>query len=142
MHHIVYQSTALGHLTANDLRSLLRQCRANNLRNGITGLLLYCNGNFLQVLEGPPEPVRQLYENIRADLRHTSVVTLSDGPVERRIFMDWTMGFQYLSGEDFNRLVGYINPFRSDFLDAHLPEVDESVLSLLKSFVRRDHPHF
>jgi hypothetical protein len=113
MHHIVYQSQAVGIPTTADLRFLLRQSRANNSGLGITGLLLYGNGSFLQVLEGEAQIVRELYAK----------------------FATWSMGFQSLSGEDFVRLTGYIDPYRSKFLDAHLPEIDDAMLILLKSFV-------
>lgn len=135
MHHIVYHSCAVGLQTAADLTFLLQQARANNARLGITGLLLYGNGSFVQVLEGEEEDVRQVYDKIQVDFRHTRVHTLSDGPIPARTFKDWTMGFQPLSGADFERISGYINPYRSDFLDAHLPAIDAGMLEMLKSFV-------
>lgn len=135
MHHIVYQSTAVGQPTTADLKFLLQQSRFNNQRLNITGLLLHGNGEYLQVLEGSYDAVHALYATIRTDYRHTHVITLSDGPIETRVFNDWSMGFQALSGEDFVRLTGYIDPYRSNFLDAHLPEIGEGMLMLLKSFV-------
>lgn len=138
MHHIVYQSYAVGQPTTAELRYLLLQSRANNLRLHLTGLLLFGSSSFLQVLEGEEETVREMYARIVADQRHTQVSALSDGPIETRVFADWSMGFQVLSGDDFARLTGYIDPYRSNFLDAHLPEIEESMLILLKSFVVSD----
>ncbi|QNH61050.1 BLUF domain-containing protein [Hymenobacter sediminicola] len=138
MHHIVYQSYAVGHPTNAELKHLLQQSRSNNSRLSITGLLLYGNGSFLQVLEGTEDAVREIYGRIVIDQRHTRVLKLSDGPIEARVFSNWSMGFQVLSGDDFARLTGYIDPYRSNFLDAHLPEIEESMLLLLKSFVVND----
>ncbi|GAA3995767.1 hypothetical protein GCM10022408_02910 [Hymenobacter fastidiosus] len=138
MHHIVYQSCAVGHPTRADLRFLLQQSHANNSQLGITGLLLYGNDNFLQVLEGPAAPVQQLYDRIRADHRHTAIITLADGAIEERVFMDWSMGFQRLSDDDFLRLIGYLNPHRADFSDPYPSDIDEGMLVLLKSFVVND----
>ncbi|WP_400191456.1 BLUF domain-containing protein [Hymenobacter sp. B81] len=138
MHHIVYQSTAVGLPTPADLTFLLEQARANNYRLGITGLLLYGHDSFVQVLEGEEAAVQLIYGRIRADHRHTRVMTLADGPIPRRLFADWSMGFQPLSGENYARLAGYVNPYRSDFLDAHLPALDEGLLDLLRSFVEVD----
>ncbi|WP_303311918.1 BLUF domain-containing protein [Hymenobacter sp. BT730] len=135
MHHIVYHSYAVGQQSTDDLTFLLQQARANNLRLGITGLLLYGNGSFVQVLEGEEEAVREVYAKIQADYRHTRVHTLADGPIQARMFKDWSMGFQPLSGENFERLSGYINPYRSNFLDDYLPEIDDGMLEMLKSFV-------
>ncbi|WBA42424.1 BLUF domain-containing protein [Hymenobacter canadensis] len=138
MHHIVYQSTAVGHPTTAALRQLLRQARSSNRQLGITGLLLFSNDSFLQVLEGEQSATEALYSRITADYRHTCILRLSNGFIPQRIFPDWSMGFQSLSGEDFGRLTGYINPYRSDFLDRHLPEMDEGMLCLLRSFVVED----
>jgi hypothetical protein len=138
MHHIVYQSTAVGHPTTAALRQLLKQSRTNNRQLGITGLLLFSNDSFLQVLEGEQPPTEAVFERIKADHRHCRVLTLSNGPIQQRIFPDWSMGFQELTGEDFVRLTGYINPYRSDFLDKHLPVMDEGMLCLLRSFVVED----
>ncbi len=138
MHHIVYQSYAVGQPSIADLKQLLQQARANNLAHHITGVLLYSHGSYLQVLEGETAVVKQLYEKIKVDYRHARVLTLADGAIQKRAFPDWTMGFQELSGDDFVRLSGYINPYRSNFLDAHLPDTDEGMLTLLKSFVMND----
>ncbi|UOG76528.1 BLUF domain-containing protein [Hymenobacter tibetensis] len=138
MHHIVYQSYAVGQPATSELRTLLKQARINNAALGVTGLLLYSHGSFLQVLEGEVEVVQEIYAKIKVDYRHTRVITLADGYIQKRFFTDWSMGFQELSGDDFVRLTGYINPYRSSFLDAHLPEIDEDMLVLLKSFVLND----
>lgn len=138
MYHIVYQSTAVGVPTTADLRQLLRHSRTKNYRLSVTGLLLYGNGSFMQVLEGEAATVQQLYAAIQHDYRHTRVIKLADGPVPGRIFADWSMGFQALSGDDFMRLTGYIDPYRASFLDAQRPAIDEEMLFLLKSFVVND----
>lgn len=138
MHHVVYQSTAIGHPTAATLRQLLQQARSNNRQLGITGLLLFSHDSFLQVLEGEQFTLEALYARILTDHRHYRVLTLSNGAIQQRIFPDWSMGFQSLSGEDFVRLTGYINPYRSNFLDKHLPAMDEGMLCLLRSFVVED----
>ena len=140
MHHIVYQSSAVGQPTTAELRFLLKQSRMNNSQLGITGLLLYGAEEFLQVLEGEEAVVQQMYATIQADYRHTHITTLSDGPIKARVFSDWSMGFQELSSDDFVRLTGYIDPYRSNFLDAHLPEIGEGMLVLLKSFVGSAYP--
>ncbi|GAB3290610.1 hypothetical protein GCM10027348_07980 [Hymenobacter tenuis] len=135
VHHIVYQSNAVGLPTPAELKFLLQQSRANNSRLGISGVLLYGNGDFLQVLEGEKEVVHEMYATIQADYRHTNVLTLSDGPITKRVFQEWSMGFQVLTEDDFSRLKGYFNPYRSNFLNALLPDIGEGMLILLKSFV-------
>ncbi|WP_022823388.1 BLUF domain-containing protein [Hymenobacter norwichensis] len=138
MHQIVYQSYAVGQPTTAELKSLLRQSFVNNTRLGITGLLLYGNGCFLQVLEGAPAAVQQMYARIRADSRHTRVVLLADGPIPARIFHNWSMGFRALSEDDFGRLTGYIDPSPARFLAATPPGVDKDMMDLLRSFATDD----
>jgi len=89
---LVYESAATREMTDADLRELLKQARSNNEELGITGLLLYANGRFLQVLEGPEPAVRDLFNTIEGDPRHTSVETLLTTRTAERTFPDWNMG--------------------------------------------------
>lgn len=72
---------------------MLEQARELNASNDVSGLLLYRDGAFLQVLEGERSRVHETYERIRADSRHTRVTTLIDEPAAQREFPDWRMGF-------------------------------------------------
>ncbi len=138
MYHIVYYSVAVGQPTTEDLRLLLRQSRRNNAGLGITGLLLYGNGHYLQVLEGMQTPLEQLFSVIKQDCRHSRVIALSAGPIQKRVFAAWSMGFERLSDENFVRLTGYVNPCRFRFLEAHPSEMDEGLRVLLRSFVNNE----
>jgi len=93
-----------------ELQALLAQSRAWNSAHGLTGLLLYCHGSIMQVLEGTEEEVGYIFNRIARDYRHTNVVKLADGPVADRSFSEWSMGFKTLHPEDFTRLSGYVNP--------------------------------
>lgn len=72
---------------------LLKVARANNARLGITGMLLYADGNFVQIIEGPEDAVDALYAKISRDPRHTALLKALDGPIAERRFADWTLGF-------------------------------------------------
>lgn len=93
MHQIVYTSTAQNTLTDEDLRTILETSRQNNSQRGVTGLLLFKEGRFLQVLEGDEETLRGLYETIQADDRHYNVVLLFEEETPGREFGEWAMGF-------------------------------------------------
>ena len=73
LYQLVYQSLSLVPFEAPELTGLLNHARAYNLRNHISGILLYTpQGKFLQVLEGPQATVQSLYyHGIVADPRHT-----------------------------------------------------------------------
>ncbi len=109
MHHLVYTSTANFPLTENDLSQLLGRWRAHNNRLGITGVLLYSEGNILQVLEGKAEVLHTMFTTIAADVRHRSVIKLADGPARGRVFGDWSMQFRAVDTTDFVRFVQQMN---------------------------------
>lgn len=90
---IVYISTAIADFGESDLVQLLRQARGFNEQAGITGVLMYGGGRFVQVLEGCPAAVRGLYARIEADPRHGRLEKLADGRVPRREYRGWHMGF-------------------------------------------------
>ena len=103
MHHLVYTSTASISLPEEELQRQLPRWRATNAGLGITGVLLYCEGNILQVLEGAFEEVGRLFATIAADVRHHSVTKLADGPVPGRAFSEWSMHFRAVETTDFAR---------------------------------------
>ena len=94
MLQIVYISTARTPLSDIELQSVLAVSRRNNAADGITGLLVSGGRRLLQVLEGPEEAVAAAFDRIKADPRHSAVVTLSRKEVETREFGDWSMGFE------------------------------------------------
>lgn len=93
IHQLAYVSSATALFRTTDLVSMLNQARVLNARDDLTGLLLYRDGAFLQVLEGDRARVQKTYERIAADPRHTRVTTLIDATQAQREFPDWRMGF-------------------------------------------------
>ncbi len=96
---LAYESQASVPLTTPDLLDLLGRSRTKNARLGITGILLYRRGRFLQVLEGPRAQVDELYATIAADSRHQEVSTVLVEDRRERRFPDWTMGFADVDGD-------------------------------------------
>lgn len=88
-----YVSVATEVFSDADLVALLDKARSTNFRLGVTGMLLYHDGAFIQVLEGKADAVLQLYDRIKGDPRHTGAVVLFQGMADRRSFPVWTMGF-------------------------------------------------
>jgi hypothetical protein len=90
----------------------------------VTGLLLYREGSFYQVLEGSESDVMATFHDIEGDPRHKEVRVLFDGETESREFADWQMGFLNLDGIDMDTLTGF-----SDFMtrDAEPREFLESL---------------
>jgi hypothetical protein len=90
---LVYFSNARRRFDDAALLELLRVARANNARDGITGMLLYHDGNFIQAIEGPLAAVERTFARIRANDAHDGVVATRPMPVKERQFADWSMGF-------------------------------------------------
>ena len=93
LRQLVYGSAASQPITDDDLVQILRASRRNNRAVGVTGALLYADGNFLQVLEGEPSAVDGVYRRVQKDARHRGVLTMYDARTPERAFPDWSMGF-------------------------------------------------
>ena len=91
--HCIYASVATRPLAPTDLGQLLEVARANNQRRNLTGMLLYAEGSFFQVLEGAPEDVDAVFDRIAHDGRHENVTRIIREPIAARAFALWTMGF-------------------------------------------------
>lgn len=111
----VYASEAVRPFDAPELRELLAQSRQNNAALGVSGMLLYRDGNFLQVLEGREATVRELIRKIYRDPRHRGVATLSEGFEDEYQFPDWSMGFFDLESEEAKAVPGYSEFLESNF---------------------------
>jgi hypothetical protein len=114
MFSIIYVSSAVKPFDALELRNLLDHCNSNNRKLHVTGMLLYKDGNFMQVLEGEEPSVRRLHEIIGRDRRHRGLITLLQGTTREREFPDWSMGFKDI-GADLASPEGY-----SEFLNVPL----------------------
>ena len=108
MYTLTYISSALQPLSTVELVELLNRSRAKNTRLGITGMLLYKSGSFMQVLEGDETTVRRLYfDEIARDFRHHHQVVLLEQQQPDRDFTAWSMGFYNLDSPELRDLPGY-----------------------------------
>ncbi|MBM3388835.1 MAG: BLUF domain-containing protein [Betaproteobacteria bacterium] len=89
---LMYCSRAATGVDSEELSLLLRQCRSHNGEAGITGMLCFSEGLFIQVIEGGRSGVNQLYQRILADPRHHDVVLLVYDEISQRRFAGWMMG--------------------------------------------------
>lgn len=76
-----------------ELVKLLQKAREKNKENGISGFLLFDQGNIIQLLEGEQEKVENLFEVVKRDPRHFDVIRMFSGEANQRDFPDWSMGF-------------------------------------------------
>jgi hypothetical protein len=99
MYQIVYTSTASQDFPAADLKKLLVRARIRNKEAGVTGMLVFHDGTFLQALEGEKRAVIDIFTRIEKDPRHRDIAVLHRGPgPEARLFGDWSMGYADFTG--------------------------------------------
>jgi hypothetical protein len=104
--HCIYASAALGHPETVELTALLQAARKHNEAAELTGMLLYTEGSFFQVLEGAPHAVEALYARIELDKRHEKVTKIVAEAIPGRSFADWTMGFSQISRKELALISG------------------------------------
>jgi hypothetical protein len=109
---LIYVSAATKLLSKEELIALLQESSRRNIEYNITGLLLYKDGNIMQVLEGPAHAVDTIFAKIKKDPRHKNVGVLIRKPILARSFPDWGMAFRDLESPELRELPGY-----SDFLN-------------------------
>jgi hypothetical protein len=109
--HCVYCSASTKmSLSSMELESLLAECRRSNSAANITGILLYQNGSFFQVLEGERDTVEPLFHKIGLDKRHHHTKKIIFEPIATRSFAAWTMGFPKITSKELATIPG-LNDF-------------------------------
>jgi hypothetical protein len=109
LYTLVYLSSATDALTDEELGNILKISRTNNSQIGVSGVLIYCDGNILQVLEGLEENVYKVFNKIKADPRHTNLITLQSRDISVRNFENWSMGYRTSNKAEFKQIEGYLN---------------------------------
>ncbi|MCM0035625.1 MAG: BLUF domain-containing protein [Burkholderiaceae bacterium] len=94
---LLYVSRALDPKASEETDAILDSSRQHNIANGITGILCYGGGIYLQAIEGGRNQVNDLYGHILRDARHKDVVLLHYEEITERRFGGWTMGKVNLS---------------------------------------------
>jgi hypothetical protein len=130
--HIIYCSAASAEFDEAGIASVLERSRASNAVRGITGMLLYVQRCFFQVLEGDPAIINPVYETIQLDPRHYRITRIIAEPIVQRSFGEWTMGFSTLAPAQAGSLLGENDFFASA---ACLTEMNEGrAKKLLSAF--------
>ena len=116
------------------LLELLQKARARNERCQITGMLLYKDGHFMQVLEGEEANVLTVFADIQNDNRHKSVDTLRSEYIRFRNFPDWTMGFMNVDSLDLSTVPGFTPFMERDFRSEYFSEDSVEAHAMLLAF--------
>jgi hypothetical protein len=107
---LAYSSVATRHFDRDSLMELLTFARTFNDSHGLTGMLLYVDESFFQILEGDPDELHALYGRIEHDNRHAKIIKLIEMPIEKRTFARWSMGYAKVTREELAKIPG-LNDF-------------------------------
>ena len=130
--HCIYTSCQTHPMSGAEIDALLNHSRESNARHGISGVLISAGGWFMQVLEGEPQKIDELYAKILVDSRHTRVTRIILEAIPHRYFGDWTMGLSHLNSADLAQI---INDGDAEQREAMLASVDEGrAKKLLRAF--------
>jgi hypothetical protein len=116
LHHLIYASSATQRLNQNELLELLKNARRNNEVNGLTGMLLYRDGLYLQFFEGQRNDVSNLLNRLRNDPRHKSIRILREGTLPERLFPEWSMAYRNLIGLRSSLVPGYSERLQGSYV--------------------------
>ena len=129
---LVYRSQAAVEVTPEIVGDIVSTARRNNLRYAVTGLLLYGEGVFMQVLEGAPDCVDEVFGRIRVDLRHSDVRDIYTGYADSRAYPDWQMACRPI--RQIETSCDDVFTLATDILDQHSNSMPVDVGSFMRAF--------
>ena len=128
---ICYISDSKQNESIKNLEALYSKAKTNNLKNNITGILIYINNNYLQVLEGYEKTIDKTFEKIYADGRHKNIFKIIETTIEERIFEDYNFGFTTIKNkQELNNLYEYLN-----WLKNADNEAANKVIAMVENFI-------
>jgi hypothetical protein len=133
IHHI-YVSTARVQANAAMLADILAVSVRNNEPAGITGMLLYAGGTFMQVLEGEEEVVNATHHRIEGDSRHMGIIVLEHASIAARSFARWSMGYRGLGAAEAIANPAFAPFFAEGFDAARIGATPGVGLAMLQHF--------
>ena len=131
MRQLLYASNTSRNVSDTVLGDILAASRRNNAAAGVTGMLLYVEGGFMQILEGEDAAVTAVYDRIAQDKRHWNTQLLLDRQAPRA-FGDWSMGFERPKPGD----AGIFSITRDAIAGKLTPEAPREIMTLLTTFYR------
>ena len=132
LYRIIYLSSAVSTFNKVEKEDMLLKAKAYNKLNNITGILIYFDGNFIQILEGEKENVIELYNKIQADKRHKNIIKVIEDQIKKRQFEEWNMGFSEIMSNDFSSL----NEFKRFDLKNIFSKADFIAETFLTTFLK------
>lgn len=107
MLQIAYTSVATQSLGSGDVFKIVDKSAKNNASAELTGFLIYSDGHFFQVIEGPIVSVDKLVSTLKTDPRHHSIKIACHSRIIERSFPSWRMRriIEQEEGKSFDSLM-------------------------------------
>ncbi len=137
---VIYVSIAADKITSLDTVKILGESQANNKELGLTGMLLFAEGEFCQVLEGPSQNLELVLDRIQCDRRHLSMRIIFHEPVAERSFSNWAMGFEFLPVLNSAEMRDAFQISNSELDSRILNSVAKNVRTYMRTFYRLSNP--
>ncbi len=133
---LVYVSNRKPTCTQSEIDNILASCKKNNPSLNITGVLLYSDSKFIQLVEGDAKVIMSLYDKIKLDTRHSNPMMISYGPIKEKSFPSWHMGTKKILGNEVEFKTDITVEDKTVFnsILSGKEENGQKVLSLLKKF--------
>lgn len=133
---LVYVSNRKPNCTEEEIEKILASCKKNNPPLNITGILLYSDKKFIQLVEGESKVIMELYDKIKKDDRHALPMMISLNPIKEKSFPSWHMGSKKLpeSKVDFKTEITSEDKGIFESILSGKEENGERVLNMLKKF--------
>lgn len=135
MKYLLYASSGIREFGPDEITDILEVSRRNNAETGVSGMLLYAEGNFIQYIEGEEQEIDALFARITKDPRHRQITVLNQGGTEERQFPDWTMGYKPLEREDLER-IGRFDLSRGSLEERLTGDMPKVVVGMMRQFYR------
>lgn len=133
--YTIYISFAAIRLSQHELLDLLKKARLRNQAQGLTGMLLYRDGTYLQYLEGQRADINSLMKRLREDPRHKAIGVLREGTVPERLFPDWSMAYKNLAGLRSSQVPGYSERLQAQYKNERTEDAAQSLIDMFQGLL-------
>ncbi len=130
--YLVYISFRSENCTEEEIQNILKACQGNNKSKDITGVLMYSDKKFVQYLEGEYDTILELFNKIKTDNRHNSVIMLTSFPIKQRAFPSWQMGSKKMDLENLDYLTNISPDDKKEFQNILSGKASNNAINVIK----------
>lgn len=97
--YILYVSSFVKDYSTTDLDIMMKSFKENNLREGVTGVIIVSNRNVMQFIQGNKKNLQMLWSNIERDGRHKNIKVLMKGESDLILYKDWSLRYVHSTSD-------------------------------------------